>query len=82
MNNNALKYAKKKYIYLSRILTKPVYMHYVNNEKTTQLMHLCGPISAFCYSQSFNDILCVETENAGLILTRLNNSKGRFSHDK
>ena len=55
MNNNALKYAKN--IYLSRILTKPVYMHYANNVKATQLMHLCGPISAFCYSQSFNDIL-------------------------
>ena len=80
MNNNALKYAI--YIYLSRILTKPVYMHYANNEKATQPMHLCGPISAFCYSQSFNDILWVATENTGLILTRLKNSKGRFSHDK
>ena len=69
-------------IYLSRILTKPVYMRCVNNEKVTQPMHLCGPISAFCYPQSFNDILWVETENAGLILTWLNNSKGRFSHDK
>ena len=56
-------------------------MHNTNNEKATQ-MHLCGPISAFCYSQSFNDILRVETENAGLILTRLNNFKGRFSHEK
>ena len=82
MNNNALKYAHTKNIYLSRILTKPVYMHYANNEKATQPIHLCGPISAFCYSQSFDDILWVETENAGLILTRLNNSKGRFSDDK
>ena len=57
-------------------------MHYANNEKAIQPMHLCGPISAFCYSQSFNGILWVETENAGLILTRLNNSKGRFSYDK
>ena len=59
MNNNALKYAKNIhiYIYLSRILTKPVYMHYANNEKATQPMHLCVPISAFYYSQSFNDIL-------------------------
>ena len=54
INNNALKYAKN--IYLNRILTKPVYMHYANNEKVTQ-MHLYGPISAFCNSQSFNDIL-------------------------
>ena len=53
MNNNALKYAKN--IYLNRQLTKPFYMHYANNEKVTQI-HLCGPISAFCYSQSFNDI--------------------------
>ena len=80
MNNNALKYVKN--IYLSCILTKPVYMHYANNEKATQPMHLCGPISAFYYSQPFNDILWVVTENAGLILTRLSNSKGRFSHDK
>ena len=39
----------------NRILTKPVYMHYAKNEKATQPMHLCGSISAFCYSQSFNE---------------------------
>ena len=49
-------------------------------------MHLCGPISAFCYSQSFNDILWVETENAGLVLTpkagflMINKEKGDLQH--
>ena len=77
MNNIALKYENKNIFE-----TKPVYMHYANNEKATQPMHSCRPISAFCYSQPFKDILWVfVTEKAGLILTRLNNSKGRFSHD-
>ena len=53
-------------------------MHYASNEKATQPMHLCGPISAFCYSQPFNDILWVVTENAGLILTPLKISIGMF----
>ena len=70
MNTNALKYVNIYiYIYLNRILTKPVYMHYANNEKATQPMHLCGPISAFYYSQSFNDILWVVAWHSGPVFS-------------